>query len=151
MIKGWCANTRVCWRQELYETARALANGVVPNEYGVAPKEKLKIGSQICSQLLGKLLADLGNTREESKATANLSYNPKMSEAENVFGAFDTEFGAYSFEEYLMGPPNIGSRGGGDDNDSEEANDGAHDPEVPKCSCWMPQLCTMLISAIGSC
>jgi hypothetical protein len=54
------------------QTARALAAAVIPNEYGISPGGKLRIGSMICSQLLGKLLADLASMREESVQTAGL-------------------------------------------------------------------------------
>jgi Histidine phosphatase superfamily (branch 2) len=54
------------------QTARVLANAVIPNEYGIDPSGKLRIGSKICAALLGKILADLGNMREESIATANV-------------------------------------------------------------------------------
>ena len=43
---------------------------MIPNEYGIDPGSKLRIGSKICCALLGKLLADLANMREESLATA---------------------------------------------------------------------------------
>ncbi|CAD7697573.1 unnamed protein product [Ostreobium quekettii] len=111
--------------EDLYETARALAVGVVPNEYGVSPEGKLQIGSQISSLLLGKLLADLGNTREESKATANLFYNPKATARD----AFAAELGAYGFDDYPMNLPNIGSKATKDDVDSEEDNEGGDQEE----------------------
>lgn len=57
------------------QTARVLANAVIPNEYGIDPGGKLRIGSKICAALLGKILADLGNMREESIATANVQVN----------------------------------------------------------------------------
>jgi hypothetical protein len=56
------------------QTARALAAAVIPNEYGIHPAGKLRIGSMICSQLLGKLLADLASMREESVQTAGLQH-----------------------------------------------------------------------------
>ena len=52
------------------QTARQLAEAVIPNEYGIDPPQKLRIGSKICSALLGKLLADLANMKDESLATA---------------------------------------------------------------------------------
>lgn len=52
------------------QTAKVLAEAVIPNEYGINPEQKLRIGSKICNALLGKLLADLGNMRDESLATA---------------------------------------------------------------------------------
>ena len=52
------------------QTAKVLADAVIPNEYGIDPGGKLRIGAKICCALLGKLLADLANMREESLATA---------------------------------------------------------------------------------
>ena len=54
------------------QTAKELANAVIPNEYGIDPGGKLRIGSKICSNLMGKILADLANMREESLATAHI-------------------------------------------------------------------------------
>ncbi|WOL08862.1 inositol hexakisphosphate and diphosphoinositol-pentakisphosphate kinase 2-like [Canna indica] len=51
---------------ELFKVAQLLADGVIPNEYGINPKQKLKIGSKIARRLLGKILIDLRNTREEA-------------------------------------------------------------------------------------
>ncbi|KAK9823756.1 hypothetical protein WJX72_005206 [[Myrmecia] bisecta] len=58
--------------KEVYKTAKTLADSVIPNEYGIDPHGKLRIGSKICSSLLGKVLADLQNMREESVATAGM-------------------------------------------------------------------------------
>ena len=58
------------------QTAKELANAVIPNEYGIDPAGKLRIGSKICSSLLGKILADLANMREESLATAHMDVRP---------------------------------------------------------------------------
>ena len=52
------------------QAAKALADAVIPNEYGIDPDSKVRIGSKICCALLGKILADLANMREESLATA---------------------------------------------------------------------------------
>ncbi|CAL0321760.1 unnamed protein product [Lupinus luteus] len=60
---------------ELFEVAQALADGVIPNEYGINPKQKLKIGSKIARRLLGKLLIDLRNTQEEAISVAELKNN----------------------------------------------------------------------------
>ncbi|KAH9676315.1 Inositol hexakisphosphate and diphosphoinositol-pentakisphosphate kinase VIP2 [Citrus sinensis] len=57
---------------ELFKVAQLLADGVIPNEYGINPKQKLKIGSKIARRLLGKLLIDLRNTREEAISVAEL-------------------------------------------------------------------------------
>ncbi|KAH1156152.1 Inositol hexakisphosphate and diphosphoinositol-pentakisphosphate kinase VIP2 [Glycine max] len=60
---------------ELFKVAQALADGVIPNEYGINPKQKLKIGSKIARRLLGKILIDLRNTREEAISVAELKSN----------------------------------------------------------------------------
>ena len=52
------------------QVAKQLADCVIPNEYGIDPGSKIRIGSKICCALLGKLLADLSNMQEESIATA---------------------------------------------------------------------------------
>ncbi|XP_051120901.1 inositol hexakisphosphate and diphosphoinositol-pentakisphosphate kinase VIP2-like isoform X2 [Andrographis paniculata] len=57
---------------ELFKVAQVLADGVIPNEYGINPKQKLKIGSKIARRLLGKILIDLRNTREEARGVAEL-------------------------------------------------------------------------------
>ncbi|KAI9074085.1 hypothetical protein K1719_043930 [Acacia pycnantha] len=57
----------------------ALAGGVIPNEYGINPKQKLKIGSKIARRLLGKILIDLRNrTREEALSVAELKSNQDL-------------------------------------------------------------------------
>ncbi|KAI5443103.1 Inositol hexakisphosphate and diphosphoinositol-pentakisphosphate kinase vip2 [Lathyrus oleraceus] len=60
---------------ELFKVAQALADGVIPNEYGINPKQKLKIGSKIARRLLGKILIDVRNTREEAISVAELKNN----------------------------------------------------------------------------
>ncbi|XP_039009838.1 inositol hexakisphosphate and diphosphoinositol-pentakisphosphate kinase VIP2-like isoform X2 [Hibiscus syriacus] len=60
---------------ELFKVAQLLADGVIPNEYGINPKQKLKIGSKIARRLLGKILIDLRNTREEALHVAELKSN----------------------------------------------------------------------------
>ncbi|GAB2268686.1 Inositol hexakisphosphate and diphosphoinositol-pentakisphosphate kinase vip2 [Dionaea muscipula] len=57
---------------ELFKVAQLLADGVIPNEYGINPRQKLKIGSKIARRLLGKILIDLRNTREEALNVAEL-------------------------------------------------------------------------------
>ncbi|XP_020202249.1 inositol hexakisphosphate and diphosphoinositol-pentakisphosphate kinase VIP1 isoform X6 [Cajanus cajan] len=64
---------------ELFKVAQMLADGVIPNEYGINPKQKLKIGSKIARRLLGKLLIDLRNTREEAISVAELKNNQAQS------------------------------------------------------------------------
>ncbi|CAL4926737.1 unnamed protein product [Urochloa decumbens] len=67
--------------EELFKVAQTLADGVIPNEYGINPKQKLKIGSKIARRLLGKILIDLRNTREEAISVAE----PKFIEDEAIF------------------------------------------------------------------
>ena len=55
----------------LYEVAKELADCIVPNEYGTTASTKLRIGGTIANSLIGKLLSDLNNTREESFAVEN--------------------------------------------------------------------------------
>ncbi|XP_010550091.1 PREDICTED: inositol hexakisphosphate and diphosphoinositol-pentakisphosphate kinase 2-like isoform X2 [Tarenaya hassleriana] len=57
---------------ELFNVVQLLADGVIPNEYGINPQQKLKIGSKIARRLLGKILIDLRNTREEAMSVAEL-------------------------------------------------------------------------------
>lgn len=68
--------------EELYESAKELAAAVIPNEYGLQPLGKLRIGSTICANLLGKLLADLASMRDESMATAGLQHSDEASRSE---------------------------------------------------------------------
>ncbi|PAN28180.1 hypothetical protein PAHAL_5G136600 [Panicum hallii] len=55
---------------DLFKVSQLLADGVIPNEYGINPKQKLQIGSKIARRLLGKILIDLHNTRREVTAAA---------------------------------------------------------------------------------
>ncbi|KAF7115444.1 hypothetical protein RHSIM_RhsimUnG0054600 [Rhododendron simsii] len=64
---------------ELFKVAQLLADGVIPNEYGINPMHKLKIGSKIARRLLGKILIDLRNTREEAISVAELKGNQDQS------------------------------------------------------------------------
>ncbi|CAM0883363.1 unnamed protein product [Alopecurus aequalis] len=66
---------------DLFKVSKLLADGVIPNEYGINPKQKLKIGSKIARRLLGKILIDLHNTRREITAIAAESstcHDPKI-------------------------------------------------------------------------
>ena len=56
----------------VYATAKALADAVIPNEYGCEPGSKLAIGGKIAAALLGKLLCDMASVRDESVATAGV-------------------------------------------------------------------------------
>ncbi|XP_057869878.1 inositol hexakisphosphate and diphosphoinositol-pentakisphosphate kinase VIP2 isoform X4 [Cryptomeria japonica] len=64
---------------ELFKVTQVLADGVIPNEYGINPKHKLKIGSKIARRLLGKILIDLRNTREEAISVAELKHSQDCS------------------------------------------------------------------------
>ncbi|CAN6440302.1 unnamed protein product [Victoria cruziana] len=68
---------------ELFKIAQLLADGVIPNEYGINPSQKLKIGSKIARRLLGKILIDLRNTREEAISVAE----PKSSTEQTFNGS----------------------------------------------------------------
>lgn len=97
--------------QELYMTAKVLADAVIPNEYGIDDQQKLRIGSKICSALMGKLLADLANMRDESIQTAG-SLGLEM---ENDFDEID-RFAGMTVEEQatkvLASFDGVGSPGG---------------------------------------
>ncbi|KAL5223236.1 hypothetical protein ABZP36_027949 [Zizania latifolia] len=58
---------------DLFRVSQSLADGVIPNEYGINVKQKLKVGSKIARRLLGKILIDLHNTRREVAAAAGES------------------------------------------------------------------------------
>ncbi|KAK8672605.1 hypothetical protein V6N13_110970 [Hibiscus sabdariffa] len=81
---------------ELFKVAQLLADGVIPNEYGINPKQKLKIGSKIARRLLGKILIDLRNTREEALHVAELKSNqdncPNSAKAANANREFQQNF-----------------------------------------------------------
>ena len=68
--------------EELYTSAKELAAAVIPNEYGLQPLGKLRIGSTICANLLGKLLADLASMRDESMSTAGLQHYDDLARSE---------------------------------------------------------------------
>uniref|UniRef100_A0A0E0C8G6 Inositol hexakisphosphate and diphosphoinositol-pentakisphosphate kinase n=1 Tax=Oryza meridionalis TaxID=40149 RepID=A0A0E0C8G6_9ORYZ len=66
---------------DLFRVSQSLADGVIPNEYGINAKQKLKIGSKIARRLLGKILIDLHNTRREVAASggeSNACHDPTI-------------------------------------------------------------------------
>ncbi|KAK4417700.1 Inositol hexakisphosphate and diphosphoinositol-pentakisphosphate kinase VIP2 [Sesamum alatum] len=77
---------------ELFKVAQLLADGVIPNEYGINPSQKLKIGSKIARRLLGKILIDLRNTREEALSVAELKSNQDNNSAVQNNGREDTDY-----------------------------------------------------------
>ncbi|KAL3525968.1 hypothetical protein ACH5RR_014340 [Cinchona calisaya] len=76
---------------ELFRVAQLLADGVIPNEYGINPKQKLKIGSKIARRLLGKILIDLRNTREEAISVSGLKSSQDHPSTVSITGKEDTE------------------------------------------------------------
>ncbi|XP_019185501.1 PREDICTED: inositol hexakisphosphate and diphosphoinositol-pentakisphosphate kinase 1-like isoform X2 [Ipomoea nil] len=76
---------------ELFNVAQLLADGVIPNEYGINPKQKLKIGSKIARRLLGKILIDLRNTTEEAASVAELKNNQEQQLTVSKNGKEETE------------------------------------------------------------
>ena len=65
--------------QELYAAARQLASVVVPNEYGVGPDQKLRIGSKIAAELVAKLLTDLASMQVWGGERASPDHAPRAS------------------------------------------------------------------------
>ncbi|KAK4779402.1 hypothetical protein SAY86_006930 [Trapa natans] len=77
---------------ELFKVAQLLADGVIPNEYGINPNQKLKIGSKIARRLLGKILIDLRNTREEAISVAELKSSQDQNPEFDKPGSNDTHY-----------------------------------------------------------
>ncbi|KAF5457191.1 hypothetical protein F2P56_021311 [Juglans regia] len=77
---------------ELFKVAQILADGVIPNEYGINPNQKLKIGSKIARRLLGKILIDLRNTREEAISVTDLKSNQDRLSSSKKAEKEDTEY-----------------------------------------------------------
>jgi inositol hexakisphosphate/diphosphoinositol-pentakisphosphate kinase len=103
-------------------TVEVLAACVIPHEYGVTPEQKLSIGSDIAKVLLGKLLADMLNTRDESMAAT-----PESAERERDF---ENPLAALLGSRGVLGS-SPGSRGGaaGGGRDTSEC------PDSPARSC----------------
>mmetsp|Transcript_1652 Transcript_1652/g.5786 ORF Transcript_1652/g.5786 Transcript_1652/m.5786 type:complete len:1264 (+) Transcript_1652:193-3984(+) len=100
---------------EVYSVSRELADGVVPNEYGLTCGEKVAIGAKIASKLVGKLLSDFANTREESveaeKSGTRLSLfshkltpalNPQLQETQQPHAVKPPEPGQSEGEEDVL-------------------------------------------------
>ncbi|RVW23942.1 Inositol hexakisphosphate and diphosphoinositol-pentakisphosphate kinase VIP2 [Vitis vinifera] len=119
---------------ELFKVAQLLADGVIPNEYGINPKQKLKIDQEqlvspqeridlssmckrskqvwvqvqqlemydmsksniqlllIARRLLGKILIDLRNTREEAISVAELKSNQDQDSVSAKSGKEDADY-----------------------------------------------------------
>ncbi|CAM9112148.1 unnamed protein product [Choristocarpus tenellus] len=54
--------------EELYDLAKNLADCIVPQEYGITVRDKLIIGSKMCSALLEKIKVDLIVARSNNEA-----------------------------------------------------------------------------------
>ncbi|KAL5582392.1 hypothetical protein UlMin_014834 [Ulmus minor] len=95
---------------ELFKVAQLLADGVIPNEYGINAKQKLKIGSKIARRLLGKILIDLRNTREEAISVAELKSNQdqpsRLTNTENGESEQQSKFYIKSDDLKRSGPAN---------------------------------------------
>ncbi|CAI9109620.1 OLC1v1009471C1 [Oldenlandia corymbosa var. corymbosa] len=76
---------------DLFRVAQLLADGVIPNEYGINPKQKLKIGSKIARRLLGKILIDMRNTREEAISVAELKSSQEHPTPVSIMGKEDAD------------------------------------------------------------
>lgn len=61
--------------QELYVLVKALADVVIPQEYGLSDQDKLAIGQGICNPLLRKIRADLQRNIEEDVPMSDESVN----------------------------------------------------------------------------
>ncbi|GIL72959.1 hypothetical protein Vretimale_4607 [Volvox reticuliferus] len=113
--------------EELYIVAKLLADVVIPCEYGLDSGGKLRIGSKIANELLGKLLVDLASMREESMATACMEPHGAKGGAGTPSCGFnydqlEGELGRISLQDEAMmkhsglrgGPASVvSSRGGG--------------------------------------
>ncbi|KAI9562725.1 hypothetical protein GHT06_010179 [Daphnia sinensis] len=61
--------------QELYMLVKALADVVIPQEYGLTDQDKLAIGQGICNPLMRKIRADLQRNIEEDLPMSDESVN----------------------------------------------------------------------------
>ncbi|ONM37416.1 Phosphoglycerate mutase-like family protein [Zea mays] len=106
---------------------KLLADSVIPNEYGINPKQKLKIGSKIARRLLGKILIDLHNTRREVAAAAAESdiYNDIMT----VSSAKRKERSYYEEVKHECVERSISNKKGIDLDDSHEETKYCLDPK----------------------
>ncbi|KAG1678547.1 Inositol hexakisphosphate and diphosphoinositol-pentakisphosphate kinase [Nymphon striatum] len=68
-------NVQFAETEELYYYAKALADIVIPQEYGITEEEKLAIGQGICLPLLKKIRADLNSNIDEPDNNESESIN----------------------------------------------------------------------------
>ena len=77
--------------QELYMLVKALADVVIPQEYGLSDQDKLAIGQGICNPLMRKIRADLQRNIEEDLPMSDESVNrldPRYITYINTFDGF---------------------------------------------------------------
>ncbi|KAL0377505.1 UNVERIFIED_CONTAM: Inositol hexakisphosphate and diphosphoinositol-pentakisphosphate kinase VIP2 [Sesamum radiatum] len=116
---------------ELFKVAQLLADGVIPNEYGINPWQKLKIGSKIARRLLGKILIDLRNTREEALSVAELKSNQDNNSAVQNNGKEDTDIHSKSQSkvEYTRKGASTGEKSMDQDDDDDKETKYRLDPK----------------------
>ncbi|CAG9465009.1 unnamed protein product [Pedinophyceae sp. YPF-701] len=113
--------------EEVYNLSKTLADCVIPNEYGVSTDQKLRIGQKVCDTLLGKLLSDLANVKEESFKTA---------EQEGSTTGLRDEMTGYQLslasrlDEGAVEPPRFLYGGIGGLMDEEEDDDMGNEPDM---------------------
>jgi len=110
--------------EELYNVSRILGNLVIPSEYGIDKESKFRIGVGICSQVLGKLLVDLANTREESLVAARI-LNQSMRKRDWLNTHRSVDFGDTGFfDDFYLSPTQIRDEANGTKLNGNEAVEG---------------------------
>lgn len=111
--------------EELYDVSRILGNLVIPSEYGIDRQSKFRIGVGICSQVLGKLLVDLANTREESLVAAKI-LNQSMRKRDWLNSHRNMDFGDTGFfDDFYLTPTQIQDEAIGAKPNANEAAEGS--------------------------
>ncbi|CAD5124435.1 DgyrCDS12718 [Dimorphilus gyrociliatus] len=64
---------------QLYASAKALADIIIPQEYGITKEEKLQIGQCICTPLMKKIQADLHRNIDEGATRLDSRYSTGVS------------------------------------------------------------------------
>ncbi|GAX74145.1 hypothetical protein CEUSTIGMA_g1594.t1 [Chlamydomonas eustigma] len=127
--------------EELYSNVKKLAEVVIANEYGLLPTDRLSIGSKICRELVGKLLSDMANMREESIITSTPEGEVELNGSDSMI----SEFGRPSLDDDRMrnnaGVLTVEKSGALDD---EPVGDGDHDADI------LHRLCPTYASDVNS-
>jgi inositol hexakisphosphate/diphosphoinositol-pentakisphosphate kinase len=113
---------------ELHAVAKQLADVVIPNEYGISPEQKLRIGAKICSTLLGKILRDFTAVREESTAAWHDASLPRSASMVAAGGRM-SQHAAHAQPPLHEGAPEGGDDGGGGGGGEEEEEDSGGDTD----------------------